>query len=133
MKQLKKRNMQLLISVLLSYKSIQWFHPVGDWTGRTNWMFSCNSWWLFSGSSSFHCCLYFTMLFCYIWALWIFFSHVMFLQVVVGCYSGIIYFLDFSNGNICWTFQTRGEVQEFQCITMWPFLFYCIRDRFSWS
>ncbi|KAK3003938.1 hypothetical protein RJ639_018691 [Escallonia herrerae] len=29
--------------------------------------------------------------------------------VVVGCYSGNIYFLDFLNGNIQWTFQTSGS------------------------
>ncbi|KAF7844704.1 putative acyl-activating enzyme 19 isoform X1 [Senna tora] len=35
-----------------------------------------------------------------------------FSQVVVGCYRGKIYFLDFSNGNICWSFQTSGEVKS---------------------
>ncbi|XP_061944365.1 putative acyl-activating enzyme 19 isoform X4 [Populus nigra] len=34
-----------------------------------------------------------------------------FSQVVVGCYSGKIYFLDFLDGSICWTFQTCGEVK----------------------
>ncbi|KAM4081257.1 hypothetical protein ACJW30_11G078800 [Castanea mollissima] len=33
-----------------------------------------------------------------------------FSQVVVGCYKGKIYFLDFMHGNICWIFQTSGEV-----------------------
>ncbi|KAK6919855.1 AMP-binding enzyme, C-terminal domain [Dillenia turbinata] len=32
-----------------------------------------------------------------------------FSQVVVGCYKGKIYFLNIMNGDICWTFQTRGE------------------------
>ncbi|XVE62376.1 hypothetical protein DITRI_Ditri06bG0113500 [Diplodiscus trichospermus] len=39
-----------------------------------------------------------------------------FSQVVVGCYDGNIYFLEFLNGNICWTFHTSGEnlVGDFQ-------------------
>ncbi|XP_028791176.1 putative acyl-activating enzyme 19, partial [Neltuma alba] len=35
-----------------------------------------------------------------------------FSQVVVGCYRGKIYFLDFSNGNTYWSFQTSGEVKS---------------------
>ncbi|KAJ4836983.1 hypothetical protein Tsubulata_011272 [Turnera subulata] len=35
-----------------------------------------------------------------------------FSQVVVGCYKGKIYFLNFSDGTICWTFQTSGEVKS---------------------
>ncbi|KAL0339192.1 UNVERIFIED_CONTAM: putative acyl-activating enzyme 19 [Sesamum angustifolium] len=35
-----------------------------------------------------------------------------FSQIVVGCYQGIIYFLHFSNGSICWSFQTNGEVKS---------------------
>ncbi|OIT39647.1 putative acyl-activating enzyme 19 [Nicotiana attenuata] len=34
-----------------------------------------------------------------------------FSQVVIGCYDGNIYFLNFSNGIPCWNFQTHGEVQ----------------------
>ncbi|WCJ27716.1 AMP-dependent synthetase and ligase family protein [Euphorbia peplus] len=34
-----------------------------------------------------------------------------FSQIVVGCYEGKIYFLDFLNGNIRWTFQTGAEVK----------------------
>ncbi|XP_020114799.1 putative acyl-activating enzyme 19 isoform X2 [Ananas comosus] len=34
-----------------------------------------------------------------------------FSQVVVGCYDGKIYFLEFMTGNISWTFQTDGEVK----------------------
>ncbi|XP_042427531.1 putative acyl-activating enzyme 19 [Zingiber officinale] len=34
-----------------------------------------------------------------------------FSQVVVGCYKGKIYFLDFANGTISWYFQTDGEVK----------------------
>lgn len=37
-------------------------------------------------------------------------SYVLLDQVVVGCYEGNIYFLDFSSGRICWTFRTYGEV-----------------------
>lgn len=33
-----------------------------------------------------------------------------FSQVIVGCYDGNIYFLNFSNGIPCWNFQTHGEV-----------------------
>jgi acyl-CoA synthetase len=33
-----------------------------------------------------------------------------FVQVVVGCYKGKIYFLDISTGEPSWTFQTDGEV-----------------------
>ncbi|XP_075113486.1 putative acyl-activating enzyme 19 isoform X3 [Nicotiana tabacum] len=32
-----------------------------------------------------------------------------FSQVVIGCYDGNIYFLNFSNGIPCWNFQTHGE------------------------
>ncbi|KAG0491984.1 hypothetical protein HPP92_005382 [Vanilla planifolia] len=32
-----------------------------------------------------------------------------FSQVVVGCYIGKIYFLNYSTGSILWTFQTSGE------------------------
>ncbi|XP_044482387.1 putative acyl-activating enzyme 19 isoform X3 [Mangifera indica] len=39
------------------------------------------------------------------------FSQVVHINVVVGCYKGIIYFIELSNGNICWTFQTCGEVK----------------------
>ncbi|KAG9150683.1 hypothetical protein Leryth_008162 [Lithospermum erythrorhizon] len=35
-----------------------------------------------------------------------------FSQVVVGCYQGNIYFIDFVNGSICWTFQTGCEVKS---------------------
>ncbi|PIN15871.1 Acyl-CoA synthetase [Handroanthus impetiginosus] len=35
-----------------------------------------------------------------------------FSQVVVGCYKGNIYFLHFSNGSVCWSFQTNGEVKS---------------------
>ncbi|KAA0039622.1 putative acyl-activating enzyme 19 isoform X1 [Cucumis melo var. makuwa] len=35
-----------------------------------------------------------------------------FSQVVVGCYKGKIYFLEFSTGVIQWTFQTSGEVKS---------------------
>ncbi|GER45155.1 AMP-dependent synthetase and ligase family protein [Striga asiatica] len=38
-------------------------------------------------------------------------------QVVVGCYEGNIYFLQFSNGNICWRFRTDGETLPFK--TLW--------------
>lgn len=31
---------------------------------------------------------------------------------MVGCYQGNIYFLDFSNGNIYWSFRTAGEVKS---------------------
>ncbi|WOK94965.1 hypothetical protein Cni_G03670 [Canna indica] len=34
-----------------------------------------------------------------------------FSQVVVGCYKGKIYFIDFATGNISWYFQTDGEVK----------------------
>ncbi|KAG0494126.1 hypothetical protein HPP92_005120 [Vanilla planifolia] len=34
-----------------------------------------------------------------------------FSQVVVGCYIGKIYFLNYSTGSILWTFQTSGEVK----------------------
>ncbi|KAE9463023.1 hypothetical protein C3L33_05069, partial [Rhododendron williamsianum] len=34
-----------------------------------------------------------------------------FSQVVVGCYQGIIYFIDLLSGSICWHFQTCGEVK----------------------
>ncbi|XP_058228620.1 putative acyl-activating enzyme 19 isoform X2 [Rhododendron vialii] len=34
-----------------------------------------------------------------------------FSQVVVGCYQGIIYFIDLHSGSICWHFQTCGEVK----------------------
>lgn len=37
-------------------------------------------------------------------------SCIYFVQVVVGCYKGKIYFLDISTGKISWTFQTDGEV-----------------------
>lgn len=33
-----------------------------------------------------------------------------YVQVVVGCYKGKIYFLDMSTGKLSWTFQTDGEV-----------------------
>ncbi|KAF3447578.1 hypothetical protein FNV43_RR12765 [Rhamnella rubrinervis] len=35
-----------------------------------------------------------------------------FSQVVVGCYKGKIYFIDSSNGNILWSFQTSSEVKS---------------------
>ncbi|XP_077237805.1 AMP-dependent synthetase and ligase family protein [Tasmannia lanceolata] len=35
-----------------------------------------------------------------------------FTQVVVGCYKGKIYFLDFMSGSVSWAFQTRGEVKS---------------------
>ncbi|KAF3790717.1 putative acyl-activating enzyme 19 [Nymphaea thermarum] len=33
-----------------------------------------------------------------------------FSQVIVGCYRGNVYFLDFMTGSIFWTFETGGEV-----------------------
>ncbi|XP_019187640.1 PREDICTED: putative acyl-activating enzyme 19 isoform X1 [Ipomoea nil] len=35
-----------------------------------------------------------------------------FSQVVVGCYEGNIYFLNFSNGSTHWSYQTCGEVKS---------------------
>ncbi|KAF3575048.1 hypothetical protein F2Q69_00059270 [Brassica cretica] len=34
-----------------------------------------------------------------------------FSQVVIGCYKGKLYFLDFSTGSLCWTFQAGGEIK----------------------
>ncbi|XP_039129291.1 putative acyl-activating enzyme 19 isoform X1 [Dioscorea cayenensis subsp. rotundata] len=34
-----------------------------------------------------------------------------FSQVVVGCYKGKVYFLEYMSGNIIWSFQTDGEVK----------------------
>lgn len=48
-----------------------------------------------------------------------------FTQVVVGCYRGKIYFLDFLNGNICWTFQTSGEVKSQPVIDSQRQLIWC--------
>lgn len=31
-------------------------------------------------------------------------------QVVVGCYDGLIYFIDFWDGQVVWSFETGGEV-----------------------
>ncbi|KAL6964876.1 hypothetical protein U1Q18_035929 [Sarracenia purpurea var. burkii] len=54
-----------------------------------------------------------------------------FSQVVVGCYKGNIYFLDFFNGNICWTFQTCGEVGIILCSSLTLFLFCYTKVDFS--
>ncbi|XP_049936722.1 putative acyl-activating enzyme 19 isoform X3 [Nymphaea colorata] len=35
-----------------------------------------------------------------------------FSQVIVGCYRGNVYFLDFMTGSIFWTFETGGEVKS---------------------
>ncbi|XP_073227086.1 putative acyl-activating enzyme 19 isoform X3 [Cicer arietinum] len=48
-----------------------------------------------------------------------------FSQVVVGCYMGKIYFLDFCNGHICWTFQTSGEVKSQPVVDTCRQLIWC--------
>ncbi|KAF6148619.1 hypothetical protein GIB67_042578 [Kingdonia uniflora] len=48
-----------------------------------------------------------------------------FSQVVVGCYKGKIYFLDFMTGNISWTFQTGGEVKSQPVIDECRNLIWC--------
>uniref|UniRef100_A0A7N1A7L5 4-coumarate--CoA ligase n=1 Tax=Kalanchoe fedtschenkoi TaxID=63787 RepID=A0A7N1A7L5_KALFE len=48
-----------------------------------------------------------------------------FSQVVVGCYDGNIYFLDFLTGTICWTFQTRGEVKSQPVVDEQRHLIWC--------
>ncbi|KAK9274348.1 hypothetical protein L1049_019162 [Liquidambar formosana] len=45
--------------------------------------------------------------------------------VVVGCYMGKIYFLDYMNGNICWTFQTSGEVKSQPAVDKHRHLVWC--------
>ncbi|PON87500.1 PQQ-dependent membrane bound dehydrogenase, glucose/quinate/shikimate-related [Trema orientale] len=48
-----------------------------------------------------------------------------FSQVVVGCYEGKLYFLDYSNGNICWTFQTTREVKSQPVVDIRRQLIWC--------
>ncbi|XP_057496387.1 putative acyl-activating enzyme 19 [Actinidia eriantha] len=48
-----------------------------------------------------------------------------FTQVVVGCYQGNIYFLDFLSGNICWRFQTCGEVKSQPMVDKFRHLVWC--------
>ncbi|KAK2407264.1 AMP-dependent synthetase and ligase family protein [Trifolium repens] len=48
-----------------------------------------------------------------------------FSQVVVGCYMGKIYFLDFWNGQIYWIFQTSGEVKSQPVIDTCRQLIWC--------
>ncbi|KAL0410910.1 UNVERIFIED_CONTAM: putative acyl-activating enzyme 19 [Sesamum latifolium] len=44
-----------------------------------------------------------------------------FSQIVVGCYQGIIYFLHFSNGSVCWSFHTNGEAVNSVYTGRWVF------------
>ncbi|XP_043696810.1 putative acyl-activating enzyme 19 isoform X2 [Telopea speciosissima] len=48
-----------------------------------------------------------------------------FSQVVVGCYKGKIYFLDFMTGNISWAFQTGGEVKSQPVVDKCRNLIWC--------
>ncbi|KAG6486945.1 hypothetical protein ZIOFF_055526 [Zingiber officinale] len=48
-----------------------------------------------------------------------------FSQVVVGCYKGKIYFLDFANGTISWYFQTDGEVKMHPVVERSRNLIWC--------
>ncbi|XP_047319729.1 putative acyl-activating enzyme 19 isoform X2 [Impatiens glandulifera] len=48
-----------------------------------------------------------------------------FTQVVIGCYQGKIYFLDFLNGTIFWTFQTGGEVKAQPMVDSCRSLVWC--------
>ncbi|XAR54259.1 hypothetical protein NMG60_11029310 [Bertholletia excelsa] len=48
-----------------------------------------------------------------------------FSQVVVGCYKGNIYFLDFDAGTILWTFQTCGEVKSQPAVDKTRHLVWC--------
>lgn len=45
--------------------------------------------------------------------------------MVVGCYDGNIYFLEFLNGNICWTFHTSGEVKCQPTVDTYRGLIWC--------
>lgn len=116
-----------------------------DSVGRASWMFCSYYHWFFS-------CMIYTKLcmsdatyngmFSFCWTLNIFCGSLSFLKVVVGCYEGKIYFLDFVSGVISWTFQTSGEVLSllmrlsvamfhFPCKTcshLFPFLV----PHFSW-
>ncbi|MCD7446898.1 hypothetical protein HAX54_018869 [Datura stramonium] len=48
-----------------------------------------------------------------------------FSQVIVGCYDGNIYFLNFSSGIPCWKFQTHGEVKSQPVIDKERHLVWC--------
>ncbi|OVA02848.1 AMP-dependent synthetase/ligase [Macleaya cordata] len=48
-----------------------------------------------------------------------------FSQVVVGCYKGKIYFLDFATGNLFWAFQTLGEVKSQPAVDKHRHLIWC--------
>lgn len=48
-----------------------------------------------------------------------------FTQVVVGCYNGLIYFLEFLSGNILWSFQTSGEVKSQPVVDKLRGLIWC--------
>ncbi|XP_057981012.1 putative acyl-activating enzyme 19 isoform X2 [Malania oleifera] len=48
-----------------------------------------------------------------------------FSMVIVGCYKGKIYFLDFSNGDTCWIFQTDGEVKSQPVTDLCRHLVWC--------
>ncbi|XP_058103982.1 putative acyl-activating enzyme 19 isoform X3 [Magnolia sinica] len=48
-----------------------------------------------------------------------------FSQVVVGCYQGNIYFLDFKTGEVSWSFQTGGEVKSQPVVDKYRHMIWC--------